>query len=101
MSLIKIDTEGLELNILRNGQNFLAKHRFPPILFEAWNASYYEEHKNALIGFLRSLDYEIVQVGRMDYVAQHPFNDRYLELLEQKDNSVTYQMKRRAVHVSR
>lgn len=101
LSLIKIDTEGLELNILRNGQNFLAKHRFPPILFEAWHAEYYEEHKNALIGFLRSLDYEIVQVGRMDYVAQHPFNDRYLELLEQKDNSVTYQMKRRAVHVSR
>lgn len=95
MSLIKIDTEGLELSILQNGQSFLENHRFPPILFEAWNANYYQEHKNALMDFLRGLKYEILQVGEMDYVAQHPLNDRYLALIDTQDGSLIYQMRQR------
>lgn len=95
LSLIKIDTEGLELNVLKHGQAFLKQHRYPPILFEAWQTEYYQVQREELMAFLRGLDYDIVQIGGMDYVAQHRSGDRYLELFEQNEHNKTYHMKYR------
>lgn len=83
------------MSILQNGQSFLENHSFPPILFEAWNTNYYQEHKNALMDFLCGLNYEILRVGEMDYLAQHPSNDRYLALMDMQDGLLTYQMQQR------
>ncbi|MDG1156753.1 MAG: FkbM family methyltransferase [Litorivicinaceae bacterium] len=36
VSLIKIDVEGLEFEVIKGAKKFLARHYFAPILFEAW-----------------------------------------------------------------
>lgn len=35
--LIKIDTEGYDLNVLKGSVNLLESAQFPPLLFEAWD----------------------------------------------------------------
>ncbi|WP_066801710.1 hypothetical protein [Moraxella oblonga] len=82
------------MDILKNGQDFLKKHQYPPILFEAWATEDYREQREMLMTFLSSLGYEILQLDRMDYVAQHPLNDRYF-IREQTDNAITYRMIKR------
>lgn len=95
LSLIKIDTEGLELNVLKHGQEFLKKHHYPPIFFEAWQTDHYQAQREELMAFLRGVGYDILQIGGMDYVAQHRSGDRYLELFEQNEHNKTYHMKYR------
>lgn len=78
--LIKIDVEGFELNVLKGGENFLEKHNFPPIIFEAWDLDWYSEEKTRLLKFIKYLGYEISLSIRQEYVAQHPKNKIKLEL---------------------
>lgn len=68
------------------------KHHYPPILFEAWDTHYYQAQKEELLAFLQGLGYEILQIARMDYIAQHSSSERKFKLLEKNENSVTYQM---------
>lgn len=82
LSIIKIDVEGWELFVLKNGQNFLAQHGYPPILFEAWHTEFSEE-REALLTFLLQLDYQITRLGDMDYLAQHPTFPRRLQFQSQ------------------
>lgn len=46
------------------------------------------------MAFLNGLGYEILQLGEMDYIAQHPLNDRYF-VRESTDHSTTYRMIKR------
>jgi FkbM family methyltransferase len=75
-ALIKIDVEGYELNVLRGGINFLDKHDYPPILFEAWNFDWFVEDKSQLMTFISELGYKVTNIGSSDWVAQHPRNQR-------------------------
>lgn len=71
--LVKIDVEGLELEVLRGGAGTLLRSGFPPILFEAWNFDWYAPKKAALESFLQGLGYVIMNFdGSENYVAQHP-----------------------------
>jgi FkbM family methyltransferase len=72
--LIKIDVEGFELSVLKGGANFLEKHIYPPILFEAWDLKWFEEGKRCLLDYLSYLGYEISLNIRQEFVAQHPSN---------------------------
>jgi FkbM family methyltransferase len=72
--LIKIDVEGFELSVLQGGADFLRKHHYPPLLFEAWNFDWFKEGKAQLMAFVTQLGYEVTHFGTTDYVAQHPQN---------------------------
>ncbi len=72
--LIKIDTEGYDLNVLKGGMNLLESAQFPPLLFEAWNFDWFAETKTQLFDFLKQLGYETTHIFADDYVAQHPSN---------------------------
>lgn len=78
-SLIKIDVEGFELNVLKGGEEFLEIHNYPPILFEAWEMPWFEDSKRKLLNYLSYLGYEISLNIRQEYVAQHPKNDVYIK----------------------
>ena len=72
--MIKIDVEGLELQVLKGGKDFFERHRFPPILFEAWGNDWFVNERRELLTYLLSMGYEITSFGTDDYVAQHPQN---------------------------
>ncbi|MFG6466225.1 FkbM family methyltransferase [Roseateles sp. BYS87W] len=71
--LVKIDVEGLELDVLRGAAGTLVRSGFPPILYEAWAFDWYAERKAALEQFLQSLGYVLMNFdGSENFVAQHP-----------------------------
>ncbi|MGP8474073.1 FkbM family methyltransferase [Burkholderia sp. PR2] len=70
-ALIKIDVEGLELDVLKGGTAFLERHGFPPLLLEAWNLEWFSEKRAALLDYLKTLGYTWFAMGD-ELVAQHP-----------------------------
>jgi FkbM family methyltransferase len=74
VSLIKIDVEGFELNVLKGAVKFLENNNYPPILFEAWDLEWFASEKEDLLKFISYLGYEISLNIKDEYVAQHPKN---------------------------
>jgi FkbM family methyltransferase len=91
-SLIKIDVEGFELNVIRGGASFLNRYDYPPLIFEAWNFDWFEEEKRRLMSFVNELGYTVIRFGATDYVAQHPRNQR--EIFFQSDGKGVVTMSR-------
>lgn len=54
-AIIKLDVEGCELTILKGATQFLEKHSYPPILFEAWSESCFADGKEDLMGHFEHL----------------------------------------------
>jgi FkbM family methyltransferase len=73
-ALIKMDVEGYEINVIRGGSEFLKKHHFPPILFEAWTGAWFESRRKELFEEISRLGYRIDAIGGADYLAQHSQN---------------------------
>jgi FkbM family methyltransferase len=72
--LIKIDVEGLELNVVKGGLKTLEANNYPPIIFEAWTFKpWYQERRKELYNFIESLGYQITVVGENN-IAQHTSN---------------------------
>jgi FkbM family methyltransferase len=88
-ALIKIDVEGFELNVLKGAKKFLAKHNFPPLLFEAWNFSWFVKERNTLLSFIKDLGYEITNFGTSDYIAQHPINSVGVRFIKNTNGSIS------------
>lgn len=71
--LIKIDVEGMEIDVLRGAVGTLTRNGFPSIIYEAWSFDWYQERKAELEEFLKSLGYVISNFdGSENYIAQHP-----------------------------
>lgn len=74
IKLIKIDVEGLELNVIKGGLKTLEANNYPPIIFEAWTFKpWYQERRKELYNFIESLGYQITVVGENN-IAQHTSN---------------------------
>lgn len=71
IKLIKIDVEGLELNVIKGGLKTIEANNYPPIIFETWTwKSWYQERRAKLYSFIESLGYKITVVGENN-IAQH------------------------------
>lgn len=69
--LIKIDVEGLEAEVLNRGRDFLRKHGYPPILFEAWNHAWFDKGREELLALMAELGYRVQPIAGIEYLAQH------------------------------
>jgi FkbM family methyltransferase len=63
ISLIKIDVEGHEAEVLRGGERTLRAQR-PALLIEIW-----EENRASVLAILEDLGYSVRRIGVMDYAA--------------------------------
>lgn len=71
-TLIKIDVEGWELDVIRGGLEYIKYSNFPPIIFELWGdriPSGVEKGKE-LVRLVKDLGYHIFQWGET-CIAQH------------------------------
>jgi len=69
ITLIKIDVEGMELEVLQGGLKLISKNNFPPILFESNNG----DPKDPLVlQLLIEMEYKISKYSDSDYLVQHP-----------------------------
>lgn len=69
---VKIDVEGMEIDVIRGGRNFLERHHFPPLLFETWEGEWFTEQRKAVFAEIEALGYAITRVGGDEFLAQHP-----------------------------
>jgi FkbM family methyltransferase len=69
LTLIKIDVEGMELEVLQGGLAFISKNNFPPILFEYNNG---DPKGPFVLKLLTQMGYIISKYADSDYLAQHP-----------------------------
>jgi FkbM family methyltransferase len=77
--LIKIDVEGMELDVLYGGVGTLFRNNYPPIIYEAWDFDWYAEERNKLQKFLIDLGYVIFKFDKsFNYLAQHPKRGKFL-----------------------
>jgi FkbM family methyltransferase len=71
IKLIKIDVEGLELNVVKGALKTLEANNYPPIIFEAWTYKpWFQERRKELYSYIESLGYNITIVGENN-IAQH------------------------------
>lgn len=70
VSFIKLDVEGMELEVLRSGEKKI-REQHPFLHFEAWTLPDFEPHRDKLLDFVRDLGYLVIPTGD-DCFAFHP-----------------------------
>lgn len=64
IKLIKIDVEGMELDVLKGGAETLKMNNYPPILFEAWtHKEWFHPRRQELMEWLEDFGYEVTNGG--------------------------------------
>ena len=77
-SLIKIDVEGHELDVMTGAVQLLRNSNYPPLLLEAWTEDWFAEKRQALIAFVTGLGYTCFFLSD-EIIAQHDQHHRQFE----------------------
>jgi FkbM family methyltransferase len=81
VSFIKIDVEGMELEVLKSAPHILASSQ-PVIFFEAWSLDEFKTQVDHLLTFVAAQGYEVIRIGS-DCLAYPParFSPEQVKLL--------------------
>ena len=80
LGLIKIDVEGMELEVLKGGIDTITNSNYPPIIIEIWDvvdwrkifSEYYHKNILEITSFLQQLGYKVPDYqGEGDYICLH------------------------------
>lgn len=69
IDLIKIDVEGMELNVLLGAKQTLEENNYPPIIFECWQDEWFEDQRTRLFVFLQEMGYSIQAQQKNNFLA--------------------------------
>ena len=78
--LLKVDVEGMELDVIRGAHDFLENHQYPPILFETWEDDAFADGRKSLFDEIATLGYAISRLGRDNFLAQNPKNEALVQV---------------------
>lgn len=70
VSFIKVDVEGMELEVLMSGEHLIRTYS-PYLFFECWSLSEFETQRIKLLDYVLGLGYNLVKFQE-DYFAYHP-----------------------------
>ncbi|MDK4537114.1 FkbM family methyltransferase [Kingella kingae] len=88
-SMIKMDVEGMELEVLRGGGGWIQKSQFPPILFEVWyHVKGCQTKQDELWKLLQDMSYELCIYGDLG-IAQHKSHPCFSYSNNPENNSFT------------
>jgi FkbM family methyltransferase len=77
-SLIKIDVEGAELDVLKGANKTICDANFPPLILEAWTSEWFRHQREMLLSHLETMGYSYFLLGD-EIFAQHPGHARQFE----------------------
>lgn len=69
IDLIKIDVEGMELNVLLGAKQTLEENNYPPIIFECWQDEWFEDQRTTLFELLQEIGYKIQAQHKNNFLA--------------------------------
>ncbi len=71
IGFLKLDVEGWELNVIQGATETLQRNNYPPFIFEVWPDKWYEEKKNKLLEYVKSLGYKCMPIKNINnmYIA--------------------------------
>jgi hypothetical protein len=93
VDFLKIDVEGMELNVLRGAEQLLRNSGYPPIMLETWGFSWFQEERKQLIDYIESLGYELFFFNGTDAIAQYKRSARFFNFkIDAANGSLTYQI---------
>jgi FkbM family methyltransferase len=73
--LIKIDVEGMELEVLRGGNNLIAHHEYPPLVYECWQQfDWYKPRAKELDDYVRGMGYITHTLGNTIFAVHEDSN---------------------------
>lgn len=82
--LIKIDVEGMELEVLRGGCNLLAHHEYPPLVYECWQQfDWYKPRAKELDDYVRGMGYQTHTLGNTIFAVHE---DSAIDVAFEGDN---------------
>lgn len=77
---LKIDVEGMELEVLKGACGLLEQHSYPPFSFEAWRHDEFHAEKQELMQFIAHLGYRVESIRNDDYLAFHPASEVQIDI---------------------
>ena len=86
ITMIKIDVEGMEMEVFRGAINRISKDGFPPILFESLSS---DSRATEVKDLLSGLGYKLLRYADEDWLAQHPEWPTEITLME-NDTGLVY-----------
>ena len=71
IALIKIDTEGMELEVIEGAIDTLLKNNYPAIIYEAWDVDWFSDKKIKIETLLKKLGYTTIKFTNENSLAWH------------------------------
>jgi len=101
VNFIKIDVEGMELQVIKGAKQLLENSHFPTVLLEAWDAHWFKDQREELISFLEGLGYQLFFLNNCDVIAQYTRISRYLNfLVDPETTHLSYYFSDNSSHIN-
>ena len=77
--LMKIDVEGMELDVLKGAQKTIENSGYPVIIYESWKHNWRRNISSKADEYIKELGYRTIDIDLETVVCLHPLNKTFLD----------------------